>query len=30
VYQMTRQIREAFLRAGFSSAHARRCPEPMK
>lgn len=30
VYQMTRQIREAFLRAGFSSAQARRSQEPTK
>jgi hypothetical protein len=30
VYQMTRQIREAFLRAGFSPAHARRPRERVK
>jgi hypothetical protein len=30
VYQMTRQIREAFIRAGFSAAHAKRPPERVK
>lgn len=30
VYQMTRQIREAFLRAGFSPSHAKRPSEPVK
>jgi RNA polymerase sigma-70 factor, ECF subfamily len=30
VYQMTRQIRTAFLRAGFSPVHAKRLSEPVK
>jgi RNA polymerase sigma-70 factor, ECF subfamily len=30
VYQMAKQIREAFLRAGFSPANARRSPESLK
>jgi DNA-directed RNA polymerase specialized sigma24 family protein len=30
VYQMTRQIRDAFLRAGFSPSHAKRPSDPVK
>jgi hypothetical protein len=30
VYQMTRQIREAFVRAGFSPAYAKRGPGRVK